>query len=609
MLYNVFMNDRIKQKLQTLPTKPGVYIMRDVGGNIIYIGKAKNLKNRVSQYFRSSPKPSKVQAMVNNVDDFDYFIAMSELDALGLESNLIHKHQPFYNILLKDGKAFPYIKIDLKEDFPRLEIVRKVKKNDGARYFGPYISGIDPREILKTIGSAFKLRTCTSKITTTTCAKRECLNYSLGLCLAPCTQKTTKEEYFEEVKKAINFLNGNDEEIEQILMQKMQTASNLENFERAIQLRDNLKMISKLKSRIVANLTKDVDKDIWAYHSDGLSGVVSLIVVRGGKILGITNFAQSDAELEQEQTLFNFVCQYYQNVIVPNEIVVSHQLDSQLLSDFLGKKINIVSNPHAANLTLLNMAKENAKEYLEKHLEKEKIAYNTSIGAISQLQKNLKLKTLPKRIECYDISHIGGTNKVASMVVFTNGTADKKAYRKFKIKTVAGNNDFECLKETLSRRLQRYVDQNGESFKEKPDLLVIDGGKGQLSSCYEILQTFGLENQIEIISLAKRLEEVFVPQQSHPVILKYASAELKLLQRLRDEAHRFAITFHRTVRTKSQTVSTLEGIKGLGKVKINALLNAFGTTEAIKNASVEELCQIKGIHQSLAVEIKNFLKD
>ena len=389
----------------------------------------------------------------------------------------------------------------------------------------------------------------------------------------------------------------------------MQTASNLENFERAIQLRDNLKMISKLKSRIVANLTKDVDKDIWAYHSDGLSGVVSLIVVRGGKILGITNFAQSDAELEQEQTLFNFVCQYYQNVIVPNEIVVSHQLDSQLLSDFLGKKINIVSNPHAANLTLLNMAKENAKEYLEKHLEKEKIAYNTSIGAISQLQKNLKLKTLPKRIECYDISHIGGTNKVASMVVFTNGTADKKAYRKFKIKTVAGNNDFECLKETLSRRLQRYVDQNGESFKEKPDLLVIDGGKGQLSSCYEILQNFGLENQIEMISLAKRLEEVFVPQQSHPVILKYASAELKLLQRLRDEAHRFAITFHRTVRTKSQTASTLEGIKGLGKVKINALLNAFGTTEAIKNASVEELCQIKGIHQSLAVEIKNFLKD
>lgn len=608
MVYNVFMNERIKQKLRNLPTKPGVYVMRDAKGDIIYIGKAKNLKNRVSQYFRSSPKPSKVQAMVDNVDDFDYFIAMSELDALGLESNLIHKHQPFYNILLKDGKAFPYIKIDLKEDFPRLEIVRKVKKNDGAKYFGPYISGVDPREILSTINSAFKLRTCKGKITTTSCAKRECLNYSLGLCLAPCTQKTTKEEYAEEVKKAINFLNGNDEEIEQILTHKMQVASNLENFERAIQLRDNLKMISRLKARVVANLAKDVDKDVWAYYSDGLSGVVSLIVIRGGKILGITNFAQSDAELEEEQTLFNFIFQYYQNVIVPNELVVSHNIDSQLLSNFLDKKINVITNPHGTNFTLLNMAKENAKDYLEKHLEKEKIAYNTSIGAISQLQKSLNLKSLPKRIECYDISHISGTNKVASMVVFTNGTANKKAYRKFKIKTVEGNNDFESLKETLSRRLQRYLDQNGESFKEKPDLVVIDGGKGQLSSCYEILQTFGLENQIEIISLAKRLEEVFVPQQSHPVILKYASAELKLLQRLRDEAHRFAITFHRTVRTKSQTVSILENIKGLGKVKITALLNAFGTTEAIKTASIDELCQIKGIHHSLAVEIKNFLQ-
>lgn len=582
--------------------------MRDKKGEIIYIGKAKNLKNRVSQYFRNSPKPSKVQAMVNNVDDFDYFIAMSELDALGLESNLIHKHQPFYNILLKDGKAFPYIKIDMKEDFPRLEIVRRVKKKDGERYFGPYIAGIDPKEIIKTIGMAFKIRTCKQKITTTPKAKRECLNYSLGLCLAPCTGRVTKQEYSEEIKKVIRFLSGNDDEIEKVLQEKMETAAKLENFERAIELRDCLKMVEKLKQRVVANLPKDVNKDVFAYHTDGLSGVVTVMVVRGGKILGIVNFGQSDAELEEKDTLFNFICQYYKNMLVPNEIIVSHDIDEELLKKYLDKNIKIITNPHGVNFTLLKMAKENANEYLEKKLEKEKIVYNNSIGAMKALQEKLQLKNLPHRMECYDISHISGTNKVASMVVFTDGVADKKQYRKFKIKTVVGNDDFASLKETLTRRLQRYVDQNGESFREKPDLLVIDGGKGQLSSCLEILKEFHLENQIDIISLAKKLEEVFVTSKNTPILLKYGSAELKLLQRIRDEAHRFAITFHRQVRTKEQTHLELEDIKGLGKVKINNLLKAFSSTENIKKASIEELCLVKGIHESLAHDIKNYFE-
>lgn len=602
------MNEKIRQKLKTLTTKPGVYIMRDKKGEIIYIGKAKNLKNRVSQYFRNSPKPSKVQAMVNNVDDFDYFIAMSELDALGLESNLIHKHQPFYNILLKDGKAFPYIKIDMKEDFPRLEIVRRVKKKDGERYFGPYIAGIDPKEIIKTIGMAFKIRTCKQKITTTPKAKRECLNYSLGLCLAPCTGRVTKQEYSEEIKKVIRFLSGNDDEIEKVLQEKMETAAKLENFERAIELRDCLKMVEKLKQRVVANLPKDVNKDVFAYHTDGLSGVVTVMVVRGGKILGIVNFGQSDAELEEKDTLFNFICQYYKNMLVPNEIIVSHDIDEELLKKYLDKNIKIITNPHGVNFTLLKMAKENANEYLEKKLEKEKIVYNNSIGAMKALQEKLQLKNLPHRMECYDISHISGTNKVASMVVFTDGVADKKQYRKFKIKTVVGNDDFASLKETLTRRLQRYVDQNGESFREKPNLLVIDGGKGQLSSCLEILKEFHLENQIDIISLAKKLEEVFVTSKNTPILLKYGSAELKLLQRIRDEAHRFAITFHRQVRTKEQTHLELEDIKGLGKVKINNLLKAFSSTENIKKASIEELCLVKGIHESLAHDIKNYFE-
>jgi len=603
------MNNKIKEKLKNLTTKPGVYIMRDENGKIIYIGKAKNLKNRVSQYFRSSPKPNKVQAMVEHVDDFDYFIAVSELDALALESNLIHKHQPFYNILLKDGKAFPYIKINMKEKFPRLEIVRKVKKNDGAKYFGPYFAGIDPREILKTINFAFKVRTCSLKINPTAPAKRECLNYSLGLCLAPCTNKVSEAEYDEELKKVIRFLNGNDDEIEKVLQEKMEEASELQNFERAIELREALKIVNKLKQRVVANLPKDVNKDVFAYHTDGLSGVITIMVVRGGKILGIVNFVQNDAELEENETLFNFISQYYSNMLTPNEIIVSHEINETLLKDYLGKNLKIISNPHGTNYTLLKMAKENAIEHLEKHLEKEKLAFNQTHGALEQLKEKLRLKNIPKRMECYDISHISGTNKVASMVVFIDGKPVKKHYRKFKIKTVKGNNDFESLKEALTRRLKRYVEQNGESFSEKPDLLVIDGGKGQLSSCFEILKSFSLENKIEMISLAKRIEEVFIPEHYEPIILKSASAELKLLQRLRDEAHRFAITFHRTLRVKTQTKSELEEIQGLGKVKVEALLKAFGTTEGVKNASIEELCAVKGIHETLAHTIKETLQN
>ncbi len=600
------MNDRIKEKLKSLTTKPGVYIMRDKDGVIIYVGKAKNLKNRVSQYFRNSPKPSKVQAMVESIDDFDYFITMSEMDALALESNLIKKEQPFYNILLKDGKQFPYIKINLKEPYPKFEIVRKVKK-DGAKYFGPYFAGLDAREILKTINSAFKIRTCNNKITDTSIAKRECLNYSLGLCSAPCTKRCSMEEYRKEIDKSINFLSGNDDEIEEVLTKKMNIASQNENFENAILMRERLKMVAKLKQRVVANLPKDVSKDIFAYQTDGLGGVVTNMVVRGGKILGIISYPCSDCELEEGQTLFNFISQYYQNLLVPNEIILSHQLPSSyLLEEKWGKKVNFISNPHGINKNLLNMAKENAKEYLEKHLEKDKLKYNNTVGAVKALKEKLNLRDLPSRMECYDISNISGTNKVCSMVVFKNGEPSKKDYRKFKIKTVKGSNDFASLEEALARRLKRFKEGNGESFKEKPDLLVIDGGKGQLSSCFDILEKSGLAAEIEMVSLAKRIEEVFKPNSSQPILLKPGSAELKLLQRLRDEAHRFAITYHRNIRTKKQTASVLDNIPGVGPKKRDALLKAFGTSEEVAKASPELLESVEGINTTLAQVIHKF---
>ena len=598
------MNKKIKEKLKTLTTKPGVYVMHDAEGVVIYVGKAKYLKNRVSQYFRSSPKPSKVQAMVDNIDDFEYFITASEMDALALESNLIKKYQPFYNILLKDGKQFPYIKINIKDPYPRLEIVRKVKK-DGAKYFGPYFAGLDAREILKTINSAFKIRTCSMKITETSKAKRECLNYSMGLCSAPCTKRISPQEYRREIDKVVNFLNGNDEEIEQILTQKMKNASDNENFEQAIILRDRLKMVEKLKSRIVANLPKNVDKDVFAYHSNGLSGVICVMVVRGGKILGVINYPCFDGELEERQTLFNFIMQYYQNMAVAGEIISSHEIpDQALLENYFGKKINFISNPHGINKRLLEMADENAEEYLEKYIEKEKIKYNNTMGAIKELKDKLSLKNLPRRMECYDISNISGTNQVCSMVVFKNGEACKKDYRKFKIKKVKGANDFASLQEALSRRLERLKEGRGESFKEKPDLIVIDGGKGQLSAVNEILSEYDFG--IDLISLAKKQEEVFVTESLQPIILKKGSVELRLLQRLRDEAHRFAITFHRQVRQKQQTHSELDDIPGVGPKKRDLLLNIFGTSEKIKGSSVEELESVKGINKALAQIIYNF---
>ena len=608
-VYNIGMNERIKDKLRQLTTKPGVYVMRDESGNVIYVGKAKNLKNRVSQYFRNSPKPSKVQAMVDNVDDFDYFITMSEMDALALESNLIKKYQPFYNILLKDGKQFPYIKVDMTQPFPKFEIVRKVKK-DGAKYFGPYFAGLDVREIVKVINSAFKIRTCNNKITATSMAKRECLNYSLGLCSAPCTKRINVADYRKELDKAINFLSGNDEEIEEILTKKMEQAAQNENFENAIILRDRLKMVAKLKQRVVANLPKDVSKDIFAYYTDGLSGVITNMVVRGGKILGIISYPCLDAELEEGQTLFNFIVQYYQNLLVPNELILSHDIeDKDLLYEVFGKKVNIITNPHGINKNLLDMAMENAKEYLTKHIEKERLRYNNTIGAMKALQEKLGLKELPVRMECYDISNISGTNKVCSMVVFKNGEPSKKDYRKFKIKTVKGSNDFASLRETITRRLKRYIEQNGESFSEKPNLMIIDGGKGQLSSCYEILQEFGLEKEIQMISLAKRIEEVFFPNNPQPVLLKVASAELKLIQRIRDEAHRFAITYHRNIRTSKQTRTTLDEIPGVGPKKRDALLSAFGSSEEVAKADIDLLQTVPGINSTLAVQIHKYFED
>lgn len=536
----------ILEKIKTLPKTSGVYIMKDDLGQIIYIGKAKNLKNRVSQYFLKNQTHNKVRAMVEKVHDFDYFLTPSEIDALALESNLIKEHQPFYNILLKDGKAFPYIKIDTKSDFPRVEIVRRIK-NDGSKYFGPYISGISIHDVVDIINYVFPIRKCKLNIGKTT-VSRECLNYSLGLCSAPCTGKISKEDYSNIIGEVIDFLNGNDNLVETKLEERMKNQIEVENFEGAIETREKLKMVQKLKEKSVASLPKDISLDAFAQVSTSYGDAICVLTLRNGKVLGVNCFYAPEGA-DNEDALSSFIVQYYSgNITPPKEIITSKAVENtDDICKILGKNITIHHAIKGVKSKIIDMAKDNAVEFLQKKSNLEERKRHNIFSALETLQKTLNLSKLPNRMECYDISHLFGEESVASMVVFENGMPKKKEYRKFKIKTVAGIDDFASMYEVLTRRIKRYQ-ENDESFNKMPDLIVIDGGKGQLSSAVQALKDNNFH--CDIISLAKKFEEVYTPNSNIPVMLKRGSPELTMLQRIRDEAHRFAITFHRTRRDK-----------------------------------------------------------
>lgn len=600
----------LKEKVNNLPSLPGIYLMKDEYGNIIYIGKAKNLKNRVSSYFVNTQKPLKVVQMVNNVFTFDYIITNSELDALNLESNLIKKHKPFYNILLKDGKGHSFIKINLKDDFPKLEVTRQVK-NDGAKYFGPFFAGVSVRDVLKIINSTFMLRDCNLKINENKPYKRECLNYFLGLCSAPCTNRISKQDYKKEVLKVMDFLNGNLDEAKQILTEKMQLFASLENFERAIELRESLKLIEKLKNTVVTELKKDLDIDVFGYATNGFYSVISVLVVRAGKMVGISNHFVVDSSLSDSDTIGNFILQYYpHNSTVPKLILVNEELDQTVmewLQSVAGFKVEIQTPKMSIKKKLLQMANQNASEYLEKNIETSKKEWLKTYGAVESLKRDLNLQQKPVRIECYDISNFQGTHIVASMVVFVNGMPQKSHYRKFKITSVYGkNNDFESMREVLTRRLNNLNSQD-ESFKNMPNLIVIDGGKGQLGVAQEVLSQFNIN--CDLISLAKNIEEVFVPNKKESIYLSRDNSGLKLLQRIRDEAHRFAITFHRSLRSKSQLISELTNIEGVGDKTAKLLLTHFEGIENVKNATYDDLLKVKGISKTVASNIVNYFQN
>lgn len=595
----------ITEKLKTLPDKSGCYIMLDEYGNVLYVGKAKVLKNRVRQYFHNSVKNEKTIALVEKIVDFNYTITPNEYEALILENNLIKRYNPPYNILLKDDHTYPYIRINVKEKFPRVEICYKLK-SDGAKYFGPYMLGVSAREILDVIHTVFPLRTCR------TLPKKECLNYHLGRCLAPCSGKATPEEYRRVVDDVVRFLNGNDTFVADLLTKKMLAFASNEEFELAQYYKQVLETLQKLVRKQTIPFKQDLNIDVFTFVTNGLYSVVNCFAVRGGKFLGGNNFAYN--EVNGESGLASFIMQYYEkNPVLVNEIIVGFDLEfKEELADYIsklaGRRIVVTVPTGGIRKQLVEMGVTNATEYLSRQLEHFNRYEEMTKGAVEQLQKALDLPVPPRRMECYDISHISGTNKVASMVVFLDGEKASAHYRHFKIRTVAGNNDFASMNEALTRRLEKIGVSDDPSFGARPDLIVIDGGKGQLKYALAAAEATG-HTDLNFISLAKREEEVFLPGRQDSVLLPRSGLALKLIVRIRDESHRFAITHHRNLRNKMMTETTLTRIPGVGKEKAKRLLTHFKKFENIVKATKEELLEVQSITKKDADTIWEYFKD
>ena len=596
------MNDVVAEKLKLLPEKPGVYLMKNKRGQIIYVGKAIKLKNRVRQYFQSSRNHSaKTIAMVSHIEDFETIITDNELEALILECNLIKKHHPKYNIMLRDDKTYPYLKITLNEQYPRLTTTRRVIK-DGSKYFGPYTNITAMKETVKLLRRLFPLRTCKHL------GERPCLEYHIKRCLAPCARLVKEDVYNEMVQSVCLFLEGKTEDIEKNLTAKMQNlAQNLE-FEMAGKIRDQLLSIRQVteKQKILTD-TGNMDAIGMATSPYGIC--MQVFFVRSGKILGRNQFLMTgDMEDNKENALSAFLKQYYNDaVFIPTEILLPLDIkETALLEKWLTEeksvKTKIITPKRGVKKDIVEMANENAVKYLQDQENKLKDKMARSIGAVYDLQKYMHLTKPPMRMECFDISHIQGSETVASMVVFQDGKPDKESYRRFKINSTEGKpDDFMSMREVTMRRYGKAT------AKEMPDLIIIDGGKGQLSSALEIIRGAG-HLTVPVVGLAKQFEYIFTEHSSEPVILPRQSDALYLVQQIRDEAHRFAITYHRNLRTKRNKVSLLDNIAGVGAKRRKALFDRFENIANIKNATVEELSSVPGISENIAKSIYNFFR-
>ena len=593
-------NSTVAQKLKQLPSAPGVYLMKNSRGQIIYVGKAISLKNRVRQYFQSSRSHSaKTIAMVSHIADLETIMTNNELEALILECNLIKKHHPKYNIMLRDDKTYPYLKVTLNDDYPRLTTTRRVLR-DGSRYFGPYTNVTAMKETVKLLRRLFPLRTCRRM------GERPCLEYHIKRCLAPCAGKINKRDYDEMVQSVCLFLEGRSESVEKKLEEHMRAAAQALDFETAARLRDQLQSVRQVmeKQKI---LTDTGDMDAVGMAASPLGICIQVFFIRSGKMLGRSQFLLTGTEQDEaQQSLASFLKQYYSDaVFIPQEVLLPLEIsESAVIEKWLEQeksaKVKFLVPKRGVKKDIVQMAQENAQKYLQDQSDKLKDAEARTNGAVYDLQKYLKLTKPPMRMECFDISHIQGSETVASMVVFQDGRPDKDSYRRFKINSTEGKpDDFKSMREVT---LRRYGKATAE---EMPDLIIIDGGKGQLSSALEIIRGAG-HLTVPVVGLAKQFEYIFTEFSPDPVILPRQSDALYLVQSIRDEAHRFAITYHRKLRTKRNRISLLDNIPGIGPKRRKILFDHFENIANIKKASVEELAAVPGISQSTASAIYNF---
>lgn len=597
-------SEKIKEKVKLLPASPGVYIMHDKTGKVIYVGKAKKLKNRVKTYFDSSAKTQKTYALVSNVEDFEYILTNSEQDAFSLESNLIHKYKPRYNILLKDDKSFPFIKINMKEKYPRVMVARRPKR-DGSLLFGPYVTGIRISEMMGLIKWAYPIRWCNTNFDGKKPLARPCLHGEIGNCLAPCAFPEREEEYMKNIQKIINFLNGDNKDIKIRLENKMKNLASQMRFEEALEVKNLLSSLEILDAQIITTLSSSSNIDVFTLSSSDELSAVNVMKIRGGKNIGQFNYPDEEVVGEKSEILQSFISAYYVEAQdLPREILLDESMKDSgtLIENFLfekfGKKVTVLFPEKGTKRKLVENSMRNAENFVFASRDKFERHKKLTTDALKELSDILNVENI-NRIEGYDISNISGTNNVASMVVFENGEPAKKEYRKFKIKTVEGANDFACLQETLKRRLQS-LKEGQKNLDIKPDLILIDGGLGQLHSVQEIINQFGMS--IPVVSLAKQDEEIFTTSSSAPIRLERNNYALRLLQRVRDESHRFAVLYHRNLRGQSLT-SFLQEIPGVGKTTSEKIWKHFKTKENIFNAGIDAFCEIDGISESKAIEI------
>jgi excinuclease ABC subunit C len=613
----------LAKKIKLLPDNPGVYLMKNEAGDVIYVGKAVSLKNRVRSYFQAAQNHSpKVLSLVSQIIDFEYILTDSEIEALILECNLIKKYRPRYNVKLVDDKSYPYVKVTIGEEYPRAYMTRKVVR-DGSRYYGPYTDAGGLRETLSLLKIIFPLRTCKQK--TVESQKRPCLNHHIKRCLAPCTGKVERANYLEMIKNVCLFLEGRQDDLLRELTKRMAAAAESLDFEQAAILRDRLKIINKVveKQKIV---TPDFSEhDVIAIAREGEIACAVVFFIRGGKLIGKEHFILDEtSEMEEGEVLSAFVKQYYiQMEYIPGEILLSADLaENPVISAWLeqkrGGRVRIRVPKRGDKVKLLEMAVKNAVETLSLYRAQEEKARTKLILALEGLREYLGLSAIPVRIECYDISNTQGTEAVGSMVVFTGGKPDNAQYRRFRIKTVEGSNDFASMQEVIKRRFERArreeeavkqekTDKAKAKFAQLPNLVIIDGGKGQLSAAREAMCSLGYE-AISTFGLAKEQEELFAENCSDPIILPRNSESLYLLQRIRDEAHRFAITYHRNLRGKRSLKSILDDIPGVGSKRRKALVEHFRSMAKLRNATVEELAAVQGISRTVAEAVYEYFQ-